>query len=85
MQLTRTRFKQLVDNLRRDGDFRVVNEVARKPNVCVQVQVQFEKKTYTGTGFSKVCQPDEWDYEVGKTIARAKAVIHALEQIISGL
>jgi hypothetical protein len=55
-------------------DDKVVFEVIyRRPYTHVKIHDMRGNKPVYGYGFSKVCYPDKWDKEVGRSIALAKA------------
>lgn len=60
-------------------DFVVVAAVQKRPYTAIVLEGVYAHNdgrdvfTYTGTGFSKVCWPDDWDENLGRRIAWDKA------------
>lgn len=74
---------------KRDELYAIVSGVAdtlviltRKPNACVQVSAKLDGKRYTGVGFAKVRWPDKWNVDYGINLAKEKAIMHVVKQIM---
>lgn len=56
--------------------------IQKRPYTAIKIKAYYKGTMYVGIGFSKVCWPDEWDEELGWSMAEYRAKKDIANQVM---